>query len=274
MSASFSTAFDAIREPGQGTTGTVADAEGHNGDLAFRRYYIEQVNNNLQVLEGHLRRLEAEHDAKSVEEIASAAERLRDLAMVHGYEAVEAIAMKVERALAPWRFLPSPLPADLRQKLHEAVKALHTVIALTDESEEQAVVERTGAAIPPLAERPLPSPPPLRPPSTQPEARPESFTTESQRSIETEEEEELRFDIKEGDLLVSLMSEEDDESSSTDDGLSRAAREHRSNEANGRRLERTFPSRSEHQEGTEEDRIAHKQIRRKWMPRRRFRFDL
>ncbi len=156
----------------------------------FVSYYHEEMHRNIDRIRRICEKLDAKAAAESVEEIVAVGQAICDLAMVYGFESEELIGRKIIRAAQAFR--SDADAGKLREDLLQSARAAEEVMFVMDEKAAEKEVQESGRDETAVEEKPE---------SAQPEA---------------EIPEELPFDIREDEKLISLLSDADGEAVAID----------------------------------------------------------
>jgi chemotaxis protein histidine kinase CheA len=119
---------------------TSLSATPHRDILA---HYHNEVGKNIDALQA-LMPLMRDHDSLLTNRAAFAAslQSIRDMAMIHGFECVEAIAEKIESCLRSYDSENRETPEQFIRRLHQAIEILRQVVAMSDEREAQRLLRK------------------------------------------------------------------------------------------------------------------------------------
>ena len=159
----------------------------------FVRYYENEIDRNVNYIYELIEQLQADSDNQPLlEEIECAVQAINDLAMVYGFEGVDVIASRMMGAIKEHK--QKDISPGFLLRLQESTNAITEAMCLIDERQERELIRQWSRDTFPNEKL----------------ANVEIIETPSDsESEEFEEENDLVFDIKEDEKLISLLSDED-----------------------------------------------------------------
>ncbi len=110
--------------------------------------YKEEIESGIERIELALQSIDSNgHFDENIKTVLNSCMHIMDLGMIHGYEGVEAIAEMMFNAARYCSRQGAETLDETREKLNSALSALKEVVRFSDESEEQALVDKTRTAM-------------------------------------------------------------------------------------------------------------------------------
>ncbi|NOY78553.1 MAG: hypothetical protein GXO76_11855 [Calditrichaeota bacterium] len=173
---------------------TLATGETVQGSAKeFVAYYQLEIQHQVDTMRELVQQLRKDPQNRPLlEEIHRASQAISDLAMVYGFEGVEVIADRIERAVK--KLAKEDVSEEFLLRLGEAIGAIEKAMILIDERRERQIIRD-------LSRQAFDS---------------DSFSyvepaSEIYSNDEKTQEDEFNFDIKEDEKLISILSDVDDE---------------------------------------------------------------
>lgn len=106
-------------------------------------HYTAEVSKNIATLQSLMLSMR-DHDSLLMNRLAftQALQSIRDLAMIHGFECVEAVAEKIESSLRGYDKETCEQPAQFIGRLGQAIEVLRQLAAMSDEHEAQHLLKK------------------------------------------------------------------------------------------------------------------------------------
>jgi len=173
---------------------TLATGETVQGSAKeFVEYYQSEIQHQVNTMRELIHQLRKDPQNRPLlEEIHQASQSISDLAMVYGFEGVEVIADRIERAVK--KLAKEDISEEFLVRLGEAIGAIEKAMILIDERRERQIIRD-------LSRQAFDS---------------ESFSyvepaSEKYADGDKTQEDDFNFDIKEDEKLISILSDVDDE---------------------------------------------------------------
>ncbi|RKY92555.1 hypothetical protein DRQ15_01980 [candidate division KSB1 bacterium] len=155
----------------------------------FVQYYENEIGKNVNHIYELIEQLKTDStNYPLLAEIESSAQAISDLAMVYGFEGVEVIASRMKEAIK--QHSQQDISPEFLAKLQESARAIAEAMCLIDERKERELIRQWSQ-------------------DTFHEEKLITEDIEDSESSNPEQDEELVFDIKEDEKLISLLSDED-----------------------------------------------------------------
>lgn len=111
-------------------------------------YYATEVRKNIENLAGALSEIDGQTAfLEKINVIINALQCIKDLAMIHGYEGVEAIAERMENGARHYLSQGLDSPELFRAKMNQALDVLRRMVDMVDDRETQRLVRETAHAM-------------------------------------------------------------------------------------------------------------------------------
>jgi len=159
----------------------------------FVAYYQSEIQHQINKMRDLIHQIRKEPQSRPLlEEIRESSQSISDLAMVYGFEGVEVIANRIERAVE--KLATEDVSEEFLVRLEEATGAIEKAMILIDERRERKIIRE-------LSQQTFDSESfsYVEPVSEEPKGTPET------------QENSFSFDIKEDEKLISILSDIDDE---------------------------------------------------------------
>ncbi len=159
----------------------------------FVAYYQSEIQRQVDKMRDLIHQVRKEPQSRLLlDEIRQSSQSISDLAMVYGFEGVEVIADRIERAVE--KLAKEDVSEEFLVRLEEATGAIEKAMILIDERRERQIIRE-------LSQQAFDS---------ESFSYVESVSEEPTEAPETQED-NFSFDIKEDEKLISILSDVDDE---------------------------------------------------------------
>ncbi|HHL71436.1 MAG TPA: hypothetical protein ENJ29_02900 [Bacteroidetes bacterium] len=119
-----------------------------NEKIVLDTIYKEEIESGIGQIEAALQAIDSNgRFDENIKTVLNSCMHIMDLGMIHGYEGVEAIAEMMFNAARYCSRQGSATLDETREKLNSALSALKEVVRYSDESDEQAIVDKTRTAM-------------------------------------------------------------------------------------------------------------------------------